>query len=96
MLTSTEVEKKLRELKPVLSEKYFVDKIGYFGSFARDQQNDDSDIDILVELSKPIGWDFFTMEAFLEQTFNRKVDLITKSALKEQLRDKILHEVKYV
>ena len=96
MLTSVDVEKKLKELKPILSEKYFVDKIGFFGSFAHDQQDADSDIDILIELRKPIGWDFFTLEAFLERIFNRKVDLITTNALKEQLKDKILQEVKYV
>ena len=96
MITQLALESKLKELKPVLAQKYFVNKIGYFGSFARNQQDDDSDIDILIELSRPIGWDFFTMEAFLEQTFSRKVDLVTSSALKSQLKDRILQEVKYV
>lgn len=96
MITQLTLANKLKELKPVLAERYFVNKIGYFGSFARNQQDDGSDIDILVELSKPIGWDFFSMEAFLERTFDRKIDLVTASALKEQLKDRILQEVKYV
>jgi len=54
-----------------------------------------SDIDIIVELEKPIGWKFFTLEMFLETTFGRKVDLVTKNALREQIKDRILNQVKY-
>jgi len=39
---------------------------------------------------------FFSLEIYLEKTFGRKIDLVTKSALKEQIRDKILKQVNYV
>ena len=67
-----------------------------FGSFSDNKQDDESDIDILVELDKPIGWKFFTLEKYLEDTFGRKVDLITKKALKKQLKDKILNQTLFL
>jgi len=96
MKTTIEIEDKLRTIKPVLTNKFNVSKIGYFGSFASGEQNNNSDIDILVEFSKPIGWEFFTLEKFLEETFGIKVDLVTKNALKIQLKESILNQVKYI
>jgi hypothetical protein len=49
-----------------------------------------------VELEKPIGWKFFSLEIHLEQIFKRKIDLVTKNALKEQIRESILKNVNYV
>lgn len=96
MKSRSEIEKKLKELKPVLFQKYFVDKIGYFGSFSRNEQTKDSDIDILVSFRKPIGWDFFDLQEFLENELKLKVDLLSEKALKEQLKQIILKSVKYV
>ena len=75
---------------------YSVKKIGLFGSFSDDTFSEDSDIDILIELEKPIGWKYFSLEIFLENIFGRKIDLVTMSALKSQIKDQILKQVKYV
>jgi hypothetical protein len=96
MKSSLEIEQKIRELKPMLSQKYFVDKIGYFGSFSRNEQRKDSDIDILISLRKPIGWEFFDLQELLEKELKLKVDLVSDKALKEQLKQVILNSVKYV
>jgi predicted nucleotidyltransferase len=96
MKTNTAIENKLRELKPFLYQKYFVEKIGYFGSYARSEQNQNSDIDILVSLKKPLGWEFFDLQEFLEKELKIKVDLVSEKALKEQLRQIILNSVKYI
>ena len=96
MNTQIEIENKLRSLKPMLNERYHVDKIGYFGSYSRNEQNKDSDIDILVYFRKPIGWEFFDLQEFLEKELELKVDLVSEKALKEQLRQIILNSVKYV
>lgn len=96
MKTNREIENKLRELKPVLTQKFFVDRIGYFGSYSRSEQTDDSDIDILVSLKKPLGWEFFDLHEFLEKQLKLKVDLVSEKALKKQLRQKILNSVKYI
>lgn len=96
MLTPTIVEKKITELKPVLREKYFVNKIGYFGSYARGTANENSDLDILVEFSQPLGWEFFDLQDLLEENLQVTIDLVSSKALKSQLKEIILKEVKYV
>jgi len=96
MLTRLEIENKLKILKPELTEKFHVQRIGYFGSYASGEQNANSDIDLLVEFSEPIGWKFFTLERFLEQSFGIPVDLVTKNALKEQIKEPILRQVHFV
>ena len=58
-------------------------------------KTENSDIDLMVELSKPIGWNFFVLEEYLEQLFNRKIDLVTKKALKEQIKQSILNQMIY-
>ncbi|MDD3686666.1 MAG: nucleotidyltransferase family protein [Bacteroidales bacterium] len=96
MMKSTEIAEKLKQLKPVLSQKFSVDRIGYFGSYSRNEQTLNSDIDILVSFKKPVGWEFFDLQEFLENELNIKVDLVSEKALKEQLRQIILQSVKFV
>ena len=96
MVTKNYIEKKLQKLKPFLSRKYNVSRIGYFGSFSRDEQTEESDIDILVEFSKPIGWDFFDLKDLLEKELGVKVDLVSTKALRKQLRDSILDQTQYI
>jgi uncharacterized protein len=96
MLTRNDILIKLKELKPALNKDYSVKNIGLFGSFSNGDYTNDSDIDILVELEKPIGWKFFSLEIYLEKVFGRKVDLVTKNALKEQIKENILQQVDYV
>ena len=96
MITKNEILIKLKELKPLLYKDYSVKEIGLFGSFSDNSNTENSDIDILVELEKPIGWRFFSLEIFLEKTFGRKIDLVTKNALKEQIKDNILRQVNFV
>lgn len=61
------VIKKLILLKSDLQQKYFVEKLGIFGSFARDEATSNSDIDLLVQFSKPIGFKFCELKLFLEK-----------------------------
>jgi len=95
-MDTNEVITKLRQVKPYLQQQYAVKSVGLFGSFADGTHTDDSDVDIIVEFEQPVGWRFFTLEKYLEQTFNRKIDLVTANALKEQARPFILSQVQYV
>lgn len=95
MITKESILSTLQELKPILSKEYAVERIGLFGSFLDNTNTDVSDIDIIVELERPIGWKFFSLELYLEKVFNRKIDLVTKNALKKQIKDSILHQVDY-
>lgn len=95
MESKNDILNKLRELKPILSKEYAVKRIGLFGSFADNSADQSSDIDLLVELDKPIGWKFLSLEIYLEKVFGRKIDLVTKNALKEQIKKDILNKVNY-
>jgi len=96
MLLRTDVENKLKEIKPVLMNQFHVSEIGYFGSYAVEQQTDNSDLDLLVAFSQPVGWSFFALEKFLEQTLGLPIDLVTKNALKERNKGTILNQVIYI
>lgn len=94
-MTSEDLKSKLSALKPELAKRFGVKEIGFFGSYARGEDSKDSDIDILVEFSRPIGWSFFDLKDFLEDALEERVDLGTKKALKPRIKDKILQEVIY-
>jgi uncharacterized protein len=96
MNSRNEIISKLVEIKPILNRDFSVKEIGLFGSFAQGLNSDESDIDLLVEFDKPIGWRFFTLEIYLETIFKRKIDLVTKNALKDQIKDDILGQVKFI
>ncbi|MBK7109576.1 MAG: nucleotidyltransferase family protein [Chitinophagales bacterium] len=96
MLSIIDIEKKLKQIKPEISEKFHVTNIGYFGSYSKNQQNENSDLDILVEFSRPVGWEFFTLEQFLESKLGLRIDLVTSNALKDRIKEIILKEVKYI
>lgn len=71
-----------------------VKSLGLFGSVAREQAKLDSDVDFLVEFSKPIGFfDFFRVQHYLEDILGCNVDLGTFDALKEHLRKPVLEEL---
>jgi hypothetical protein len=95
MKSKVEIIEKLSELKPYLFKEFAVTQIGIFGSYANNTFTETSDIDLIVELEKPIGWKFLTLEIYLESIFNKKIDLVTKDALKAQIKDSILKQVEY-
>lgn len=87
----------LEKYKQEIAEKYNVAEIGVFGSYTRGQQGDQSDIDILVSFSKPIGFiKFMRLEFYLTELLGRKVDLVTKDSLKPHIGKVILRETQYV
>jgi predicted nucleotidyltransferase len=96
MLTQLEISERLKAIKPELESRFKVSSIGYFGSFASGTQNQQSDLDLLVEFSQPVGWEFFTLENYLEHLLGLKVDLVTRNSLKEQIKDSILNQVLYI
>lgn len=76
-----------------LLDRYHVRSVAIFGSVARGEATADSDIDLLVEFSTPIGlFQFVRLKAALEDILERPVDLATPKSLKPQLRERILKE----
>ena len=82
----------LRDGKSLL-DAFGVSRVFLFGSFARDEGRDDSDVDLLVEFNRPIGlFAFARLQRELGERIGRPVELVTPAALKPQLRERILRE----
>ncbi len=97
MKTIDEIEKIIKKNKIELNEKYGLISIGIFGSYGRGEQNTDSDLDLLVEVRRPMGFvKFIRLENHLSQLLGVKVDMVTKKALKPNIGKRILQEVQYV
>lgn len=72
----------LRENYPRLADEYGVKRLGLFGSYARGEASDDSDIDIAVEFERPIGFRIVDFAEDLEKLFGRKVDVLTPAGIR--------------
>jgi len=89
----------LRENKDLLQRKYHLSKIGLFGSYARNEQTENSDIDILVEYqpNTPKLYDIEdNLRDFISNSFNRKVDICTEKWIKPLFKNLINKDVIYV
>ena len=91
-----ELKKMLNKQRDVLEQEYKVKSIAIFGSYARDEQTIESDIDILVEFKEPVGLLFIHLADFLENILETKVDLITPDAIKPNRRKYIMEDLIYV
>ena len=92
-----DIEIIIQKHKKELEENFGLRKIGIFGSYVRGDQVQDSDIDILVEIERPMGFiKFIKLENHLSQILDSKVDIVTKKALKPYIGRRILQEVHYV
>jgi len=94
MKSYKKIEKILKQHKRGLVEKYKVKEMGIFGSYVKGKQKKRNDVDILVEFEEvPDLFKFLELERYLERLLKRKVDLVRKKALREELKDIILDEV---
>ena len=91
-----EIRKTIKHQKKELEEKFKVKKIAVFGSFARGDQNKESDIDILVEFREPVGFLFIHLADYLEKILGKKVDLLTPDAIKPNRKNYIMEHLVYV
>jgi hypothetical protein len=97
MKTFDEIKEVLRRHKEAFREQYGLKEIGIFGSYVRGEQGAESDLDILRELGKPIGFvRFLRLENALSQLLGMHVEIVTKKALKPHIGKRILEEVRYV
>ena len=88
------IKRAISENREQLKKNYQVRYIGIFGSWVREEQREESDIDILVEFGKPIGFfKFLELEEHLSSLLGARVDLASKKALKPSIGKNILQEV---
>ena len=96
IFTKEEILSILKNLKSEIKTKYRVKNLGLFGSYVKKEQKETSDIDILVEFEDDADlFHLIGLSLFLEENLNIKVDVVSKSALKKELRENILQEVIY-
>jgi len=77
-----EIIRLIKENYSVLATEYGVSRIGIFGSIVKGTMTEDSDLDIVVEFNRPIGFKFIRLIQYLESLFGKKVDVITKEGIK--------------
>lgn len=90
------IKQKIALHKEYLQKTYGVEEIGVFGSFARGDNNENSDIDISIELNRKVAvglFEFARMQFYLEDVLGRKVDLVIKSGIKPLIKDRILAQL---
>ena len=92
-MNRAEVLNLLRTHKPTLEQRFGVAKLALFGSYARDQATEKSDIDILVHFDGPAtSKTYFGVQFYIEDLLERQVDLVTDKALRDELRPYVEQE----
>jgi len=81
MLTRETIINRLRENHSFLRDEYGVKRIGLFGSFAKEAADENSDIDVVVEFERPIGFKFIELVDYLETLFEKEVDVLTPTGI---------------
>ncbi len=93
MSSLAHIKTDILSMKPYLISKYAVSNLYIFGSYAREEQTDKSDIDLLVDFSStPDLLTFIELEEYISNKLHVSVDLVPKRKLKAQIREQILNE----
>lgn len=87
---------KLKTAKSVLLKDYPIKHLALFGSISRQEDNVDSDVDIMVEFDRPVGMEFIHLCYALEKILERKVDLVSRNSIKEKYFNEIKDDLIYV
>ncbi len=91
-----EIKNVLKINKSKINKKYSLKRLGLFGSYARGENNPESDLDILAEFETPPGLEFVDLANDLEELLKIKVDLVSKNAINIRLMRYIEKEIIYV
>lgn len=83
----------LREQHTLLSRRYPIHRLALFGSWARGEAREDSDVDVLVEVDPSIGLRFVDLGDELEKALGRPVDLVSRRAIRPALWERIEPEL---
>lgn len=91
-----DVLKQLSSAKNSLFQKYRLKSLGLFGSFARGSQTPQSDVDLLFESTEPLGMEVVDMCMEIEKLLGRRVEVVSRKAIKKRMRSYIDKDVIYV
>ncbi len=88
-----EIKQQLQELKPTLKKRFGVETIDIFGSYARGEQTEKSDLDILITYSGAVSlFTIYDLKKYLRRKLHLKVDVISKAFLNKHIKDQVLKE----
>jgi predicted nucleotidyltransferase len=90
------IKYRLHELKPELKRKYGVLKIGFFDRYIDTHHADHAELNLYIELERPLGWEFFGLKQFIEKRLELRIDICTPNALKPAFREEILANTHFV
>jgi len=94
---NTVIINKLKELKPILKEKYGIEEFAVFGSVAKGTDNEQSDIDIAVlKMQLKSGFDLIRAKNYLKERLNKEVDIGTFKSMKTFIKNRIQKDFIYV
>jgi hypothetical protein len=93
MTTLAELQRLITDHWIELQGAYKLKRLAFFGSYARGEQTPASDVDVLVEFSGPVGFEFVHLADHLEHLFGLPVDLVTPDAIKPNRRELILADL---
>ncbi len=96
MRSTQDIKATLQTAKPLLMARYPIESLALFGSVARGEATEQSDVDILVEFNGNIGWQFLTLADELEQLLGLKVDLVSRKGVKPHYFEYIQKDLIYV
>lgn len=96
MKTLEEIEQLLRKHKQNLFSRYPIRSMAIFGSYARNEQDEKSDLDIVVEFNDKIGIRFIDLADEIEKLIGFKVDLVSRKGIKEKYFERIKEDLTYV
>jgi len=96
MKTMSDIKLTLEQNKKKLFKTYPIQYLAIFGSFSRNEENKDSDVDIIVEFNDKIGLRFVDLANDLEKLIERKVDLVSKKGIKKRYLNSIEQDLIYV
>jgi uncharacterized protein len=93
MKTINAIREIIHQHRNVLADKYGISVVGLFGSYARQEQRPDSDIDLLADILRPISlFELVGAELYLGEVLEAKVDLIPRRDVREELKGAILRD----
>jgi predicted nucleotidyltransferase len=93
-MATEDISTRLAQLKPKLEQEYPISELGIFGSYARGEQESDSDLDLLVAFDKPVTlFDLVRLENELAEELGIEVDLVTKDSLKPRIETRVRDEL---
>jgi len=89
-----EIKKVLKDVEDIVRREFKAEIVGIFGSFAKGEEREDSDIDLLVRFQRGATlFDLVGLADFLEERLGRKVDVISERALRDEIREQVMGEI---